>query len=145
MRRDRRRFVGLQQESKRNITRILQQLGEIGNERGLYSEDRVESTLQRAKEESLFPSWLKGFRRATPEEDLYGIDFLIWTVEGFQLPLQVKSSLFGVRKFLRSHSPAHFAIVLVSVLDTDAILLAKIVHALTTVRAVKLSAANDRP
>jgi hypothetical protein len=145
VRRDRRRFVGLQQESKRNITRLLQQLGEIGNERGQYSEARVESALQRAKEESQLPPWLKGFRRATPEEDLYGVDFLIWTVEDFHLPLQVKSSLFGVRQFLRSRSAAHFGIVLVSVLDDDAMLLAKIVHALTIVRAVKLREMDDRP
>jgi hypothetical protein len=89
--------------------------------RGNRSELRVFDALN-----ALDIDWILGWRRATPEEDALGIDFIVTVPEG-ELMLQIKSSYYGKLEFLRREDSAQFAVVVVY--DNDKI--ADIQHKLT--------------
>ncbi len=84
-------------------------LSQIGDERGKINELKVEMAFSVPESR---PDWFKKIRKATPDEDTKGIDFIIESDVG-SLFLQVKSSWAGVRQHLSANSSANIAVVIV--------------------------------
>jgi hypothetical protein len=81
---------------------------QVAQERGNKSEKLVEEALS-----SLAPPLVLGWRKATPEEDSRGIDFVVNTSVG-DVFLQVKSSRTASRNFLSVRRRTHIEVVVAS-------------------------------
>jgi hypothetical protein len=93
---------------------VRQLLGEVGNDRGRFNEQRVLDTVQ-----SLGLPWIVSVRFATRSEDREGKDIVCETAEG-PLFLQVKSSRAG----RRGHdSVRHAALIRCIVVVSDPLVL----------------------
>lgn len=82
-------------------------IGKARNARGEYNEQRVFDSVAK-----LGLEWVKGARRATPEEDAKGVDIIVDTDVG-PLFLQVKSSRMYSREFERKKRSKLIAVVAV--------------------------------
>lgn len=92
------------------MSRVSSVLGSLGNERGSKNESLVAEVLSGLKER--WP-WVKGWSKATAEQDRKGIDFVVNTDVG-DLYLQVKSSESGKRKFKDTPRKSSILCVVVS-------------------------------
>ncbi len=86
--------------------------------KGELTEERALDTLLRLKER--IPHFVRGFRRSAPELDARGIDLLVEIAlppgsakRTMTVPLEIKSSMHGVRKWKVVHRDLHDAGVLV--------------------------------
>ncbi len=106
-----------------NVTQIFSQL-EL--EQGHRNEERALDVIISAKLE-----WIYSARLATKEEDSRGIDIVLETDIG-QLFFQIKSSYYGMKKFLGKHgnSRTHIAVVILNRFLTEKSFQRKVLEAI---------------
>ncbi|MEI7463368.1 MAG: hypothetical protein WCK03_03135 [Candidatus Taylorbacteria bacterium] len=90
--------------------------------RGVASEALVEQAIQviRRKSDDKLPR-IQSYMHAYPNSglDRRGIDFLVRFENGLEIPLQVKSSTRGKRKFERAHRSGPFIPVVIASIDEE--------------------------
>ncbi|RJQ32012.1 hypothetical protein C4572_01575 [Candidatus Parcubacteria bacterium] len=90
----------LSRKRRRHYSRVK---GYIGWLKGKQTEERFYQAFYLEHFEK--PRWLKKIRRGTPNEDKAGIDFVAETyARPEKIFIQIKSSEFGKKVFLRRHS-----------------------------------------
>lgn len=101
---------------------------------------RAEAVVVRALNSLTLP-WLRRARRATPREDRSGIDVIVTTRDMGDLLLQVKSSLYGARKWARRNdvrlARKRIAIVIVTPHDDKPTVLGRALAALVMLREAR--------
>lgn len=99
--------------SKRSGKRLHRHIGgRIGWWKGKVNEERFFSAFTLESFEK--PSWFKGVRRGTPNEDNRGIDFVIETyTKPERIFIQIKSSKWGKCNFWKKHLSSEFEFPLV--------------------------------
>ena len=101
---------------------------------GKLNEERAVSALTRAG--SRLPGWFRRARKATPHEDhVWKMDVILISCDRGQFAVQIKSSLRSAQRFLkRKHRRDVVCVVLLDA-DTYEAISAKIISALSKLRA----------
>ncbi len=100
--------------------------------RGVESEARFLSICDAFRTDGKFPGWLVAVVRGTREQDGQGIDFVAHTTDGYEIYIQIKSSLMGRTFFLAKPRNVHIiCIVIEASLEDEAIfrlMVAEVAH-----------------
>lgn len=100
--------------------KVVSQLGRDGLAVGCAGEERVLKAFVHANPRHLkLPSWWRGIRRGTPEEDGRGIDHVVHTDIG-DIFIQIKSSLHKKTDRFPQRNDRDVAIVYINLKDSDA-------------------------
>lgn len=89
-----------------------------GYERGVVAEDRFLRVCNDQATKHLWPRWFIRVYRGSNKDDSVGIDFWAQTTAG-RIPIQVKSSWRGRRKFHEQNSRRHIVCIVVSAQHSD--------------------------
>lgn len=117
---------------------IVVKTGRIGNEVGKAGERRVYEACKNGEK----PSWWKGIRYATPDEDGRGIDHIIETDVG-DIYLQTKTSLSEPVRHRPSRNDRDVAIIYVNLKDSDEEIRKKVILIIAREREQKLLKRKD--
>lgn len=79
--------------------RTLELLRKTEISRGLWTEERFLNAIKNSNGNT--PAWFKDISKSTKEDDQRGIDFIVQTTSG-NIFIQIKSSEYGARKFIRN-------------------------------------------
>ena len=72
----------------------------ISQQRGKKNEERFQSILSDPSKSS----WIEKVEKSSREDDLYrGIDFFVYTITGWKIPVDVKSSAMGLQNHVEKH------------------------------------------
>lgn len=115
--------------------RLQQLFGRLAVELGERAEIYVDEALNEAKTEGRLPSWLSSWQRQEKwsEMDKKGVDFMFQTDVG-PIFLQVKSSDRNALRFQKEHPNSKIRTVVVDIRESNLIIFAHVIEAVTKQR-----------